>query len=154
MRAEETIKALMTALQSGDLELASSLLTENFRVGGLLPRKLNRGEFLAVQSELLAAMPDFSYNLSDVQAEGTHVRALINVTGTHLHDLALPMIGLKVISRTGNAIILPQTDVTYELAENRVASMEIAEKTGGGLAGLLQQIGTELPPILHQEPPA
>ncbi len=146
MRADETVKTLMTALQSGDLELASDLLADDFRLRGLAPREPHKGEFLAVQSELLAGMPDFSYNLSDIRAlDDRQVQALIMITGTHTHDLSLPMFGLQVIPRSGLAIVLPQTRVDYELANGHVTRMTMEERAGGGLAGLLQQIGAELP---------
>jgi hypothetical protein len=140
----ETIMTFMTALQSGDLELAARVSSADFVVSGLLTRPLGQSEFLALQGELLTAMPDFSYNLTDVRRSGDDVQALIGISGTQTNDLSLPMVGLQPVAATGLAISLPQTRVMYQVEEGQVLAMEIEQVVGGGLSGLLQQIGAEL----------
>ncbi len=146
----EIVLTFMTALQSGDLELAARVSTPDFIVSGLLTRPLGQNEFLALQNELLAAMPDFSYNLTDVERSGTDVRAFIRISGTQINDLALPMVGLPSMAATGLAVSLPQTQVVYRVEEGLIQAMEIEQVVGGGLSGLLQQIGAELP-LLERE---
>ena len=145
MSTVETVKALVTALQSGDMELAANHMSEDCIVSGLTPNPLTRDEFLVLQSELLAAMPDFSYNLSEVRAEGDKVTGLIVVTGTHSNDLELPMYGLRTIPATGLAVVLPQVESTWQVERDRVERAYIRAVPGGGLTGLLQQVGAELP---------
>src|SRR5579884_3212465 len=93
MNAIDMVKTMMTALQSGDMELAANTMSDDFVLRGWSPAELNKGEMLAMQSELLSAMPDFSYHLRDLEVQEMMVEAV----------------------------------------------------PGGGLAGLLQQIGGELP---------
>jgi hypothetical protein len=146
----ETVMTFMTALQSGDLELAARVSSIDLVVSGLLTRPLGQSEFLALQGELLTAMPDFSYNLTDVKRSGEDVQALISISGTQTNDLSLPMVGLQPIQATGLTIDLPQTRVIYQVEEGHVLAMEIERVVGGGLSGLLQQIGAELP-LLERE---
>jgi hypothetical protein len=143
--AVKTVKTFMTALQSGDLKLAASLMSDDFILGGLTPSPLTKPEFLALQSELLRAMPDFSFNLSDVHKVDDEVQALIRITGTHTGDLSLPIYGLKAVAATGLAIALPQVEVAFQREHHRIVGMRVQSVTGGGLTGLLQQIGAELP---------
>lgn len=150
MKAIERVKELMTALQSGDIELAATLLHDDFHIDGLAPRQLSTRGFLALQSALLAAMPDFSYNLSNIQQEGETVRATVNMTGTHTQELSLPTFGLPSIPATGLSVILSQVPATFQLENDLVKSIEIAQEPGGGLSGLLQQVGAELP-VLPRE---
>lgn len=145
MSTVETVNALVTALQSGDLELAASLLSENCVVSGFAPEPLKREEFLALQSQLLAAMPDFSYNLSQIHAEGKNVHALITITGTNTNNLELPEFGLQSIPATGLQVALPQVPCSWRVRHEEVVRIDMDEVIGGGLTGLLQQIGTELP---------
>jgi hypothetical protein len=141
----ETVKALVTALQSGDMELAAQRMSDDCIVSGLAPNPLERDEFLALQSELLAAMPDFSYNLGELHAQDNRVTGLVTITGTHSNDLELPMYGLKTIPATGLAVVLPQVESTWLVERDRVKRVRISEVPGGGLTGLLQQVGAELP---------
>ena len=145
MSAVKTVKTFMTALQSGDLELAASLMSDDFLLGGLTPTPLTKPEFLTLQSELLAAMPDFSFNLSDVQKVDDEVQALIRITGTHTGDLSLPIYGLQAVAATGLAVALPQVGTAFQVEHHRIVGMRVESVTGGGLTGLLQQIGAELP---------
>jgi hypothetical protein len=141
----ETVNALVTALQSGDLELAASLLSEDCVVSGFAPEPLKRAKFLALQSQLLAAMPDFSYNLSQIDAEGKNAHALITITGTNTNNLELPEFGLQSIPATGLQIVLPQVPCSWRVRHEAVVKIDMEEVPGGGLTGLLQQIGAELP---------
>lgn len=140
-----TVKTLITALQSGDMEMAASIMSDDFLISGLTPRPLNKGEFLALQSELLGAMSDFSYNLDQVQQQGNETNALISITGTHTADLSLPLFGLQSIPATGIAIVLPQVSCDFQVDGDKVVGVRVEQIPGGGLSGLLQQIGAELP---------
>src|SRR5262249_27096388 len=128
----ETVMTFMTALQSGDLELAARVSSSDLVVSGLLTRPLSQREFLALQGELLIAMPDFSYNLTDLKRNGDDVQALIRVSGTQTNNLSLPMVGLQSIPATGLAVGLPQTRVIYQVEEGQVLAMEIEQVVGGG----------------------
>lgn len=145
MKAKNIVKTLMTALQSGDLEVAASLLCDDFVLQGWTLEPLGKSGLLAMQSELLNAMPDFSYGLSELKQRNGRVSALIHVCGTHSSDLALPMVGVELIPATGLAIDLPQVHTAYQLEDGRVKAMVVEAVPGGGLGGLLQQIGAELP---------
>jgi hypothetical protein len=140
----ETVNALVTALQSGDLELAASLLSEDCTVSGFASEPLKREGFLALQSQLLAAMSDFSYNLSQVHAEGKNVHGLITITGTNTNNLELPEFGLRTIPATGLQVALPQVPCSWRVRHEVVEKIDMEEVPGGGLTGLLQQIGSEL----------
>ena len=145
MNATDIVRTCITALQSGDLELAANTLSDDFLLTGLTSTPLRKNEFLVLQGELLTAMPDFSYNLADIHREGRDVTAIIQITGTHTRDLTLSVLGLPPVQATGIAITLPQVSTTFEVEEGKVLGMQVETVPGGGLTGLLQQIGTELP---------
>ncbi len=152
MNKTELVEEMMTALQSGDLELASNVMADTFELTGLLPKTLNKRQFLGVQSELLTAMPDFTYNLSALHSHDDGVHASIRISGTQTNDLALPLFGLENIRATGLAVSLPQTQATYQIENDKVVSMNVEAVTGGGLSGLLQQVGAELPLLPREDP--
>jgi hypothetical protein len=145
MSAVEIVKTFITALQSEDLGLAADYMTDDFEMTGWTTNPIGKTEFLAMQSQLNSAMPDFSYNLSNEHRAEDVVKALIRITGTHSQDLSLPTFGIPLIPYTGIAIDLPQVSVEFALNNSQVRAMRVEPVAGGGLNGLLQQIGTELP---------
>jgi hypothetical protein len=147
MSAIDTVNTFLTALQSGDMELAANTMSDDFTMSGFAPKTLNKNQFLVTHSNLLASMPDFSYNLTDELAEADGaVQTEIQITGTQLNPLTLSALGMQTLPETGLAITLAQTPTTFRVnANNQVASMEMQPIVGGGLEGLLQQVGAELP---------
>lgn len=145
MNATDAVKTCITALQSGDIELAANTLSDDFLLIGIAPNPLRKNEFLALQGELLTAMPDFSYNLLGIQKENRDVIALIQITGTHTGDLTLSVLGLPTIQATNIAVTLPQVQVAFQIEEGKVLGMQVEAVPGGGIEGLLQQVGAELP---------
>jgi len=136
----------ITALQSGDIELAANGMADDFMMSGFAPNPLDKNDFLVMQSNLLAAMPDFSYNLSDAQdAENDSVKALLQITGTQSNNLDLSSLGIQPVQATGLAVTLPQVRATYHVQNGLISSVQVESLPGSGLAGLLQQVGAELP---------
>jgi hypothetical protein len=145
LKPKEIVQTFITALQSGDMDMAAQYMTDDFVFEGWTPQPLNKREFLALQSELHAAMPDYAFNLSEVREQDSEVSALMQITGTHTRTLSLPMFGIPLVPYTGTFIVLPQEHVEFVVADGKVARMRVDTMPGGGLAGLLQQLDTELP---------
>jgi hypothetical protein len=145
MSNKEVVKSFITALQSSDFELAAGLMSDDFVASGFTPDPLDKGEFLAMQSELHDALPDYAFNLSEVHERDNGTAALVQITGTHQRDLELPMFGLPLVPATGLAVDLPQVTTQFRVAGGKVAEVRFESVPGSGLAGLLQQIGPELP---------
>ncbi len=145
MEATELVMTCITALQSGDIDMAARCLADDFVLRGWTEQALDKNQFLAMQSHLLVAMPDFSYNLSNVQAEGRGAEALIQISGTNLGELDLSMLDIAPLQATGLMVGLPQVAVRFAVGDNTLQEMVMERMAGGGLAGLLQQIGGELP---------
>ncbi len=74
MTAVEIVKTFITALQSGDMEMAATIMADDFVARGLADHELDKRAFLAMQSELQDAMPDLSYNLSEAHTHEHLVR--------------------------------------------------------------------------------
>ncbi|MHB8597289.1 MAG: hypothetical protein ACYDER_10820 [Ktedonobacteraceae bacterium] len=115
------------------------------RLGRWAEQPIDKGQFLALQSNLLVAMPDFSYNLSDVHTEGQGIEALIQIHGTNLGNLDLTMLDIAPVQATGLAVELSQIPVRFVTENDTLKEMAMATVAGGGLPGSLQQIGGELP---------
>ena len=135
MSAIDTVNTFLTALQSGDMELAATTMSDDFTMSGFAPKTLNKNQFLVTHSNLLASMPDFSYNLSDEQSEANEeVQTEIQITGTQLNPLALTVLGVQTIPETGIAVTLAETQTTFKVnSNNQVTSMEMQPTVGGGL---------------------
>ncbi|HZU71108.1 MAG TPA: nuclear transport factor 2 family protein [Ktedonobacteraceae bacterium] len=146
MNATEIVQTFITALQSGDMDMAAQYMMDDFVFEGWTPQALDKGEFLALQSELHAAMPDYTFNLSDTREEDGIVDAFIQISGTHTQTLSLPMFGVPLVPYTGISVELPQTRTRFTVRDGKVARMQVEPLPGGGLNGLLQQIDTELLP--------
>ena len=125
MSSTEIVKTFITALQWGDMEVATECMADDFVISGWTPQPLARGEFLAMQSELKDAMPDYSFNLSDVQEREHGVEALIQITGTQMHDLTMPMFGVSLIRYTGIDVSLPQVRTTFLLVGDKIKEMRL-----------------------------
>ncbi|GCE05326.1 hypothetical protein [Dictyobacter aurantiacus] len=148
----EIVKTVIAALQGGEFEVAAEKIDDGFTMTGFAPRSLNKAQFLSLHYALLVAMPDLSYNLDNAartEQENT-VRASITFMGTHTNDLSLSLFGLENIPATGVSVILPQTNLTCHVEHDRLTRLEFENITGGGLAGLLQQLGSEIP-LLSEE---
>jgi predicted ester cyclase len=144
-QAVETVKGFVAALEARDWHRVARHVTGDFVFSGP-PQPLRNDGFLALMRALGTALPDWSFNLHDVQHDpGGTVSAKMQITGTHTGPLALPMFGLPEIPASGKRVSLPEDRVEFVPAADNIAAIAIIPAPGGGIAGLLEQLGARLP---------
>jgi hypothetical protein len=73
--------------------------------------------------------------------EGLQVTNTVQISGTHTNTLDLPALDVHSEKPTNKKFRLPQETLTYTLRDNRIYKMEVSVASGGGLEGILSQLG-------------
>ncbi len=139
----EITQAFVDALEAKDIEKAGTYLFEDFRLVGPTPQPVGKHEFLGLQGALFQAFPDWSFNSAPLKQEGNEVIGAVRITATHTAPLVLP--GLPPVPATGKHVSLPEEYTHYTFEGDKIASLASDSPPGGGVPGLLQQIGLQLP---------
>lgn len=147
MSKVDTARAFSEALEARDFNKAGSYLTDDFVFAGPVPQPIGKQEFIAVQSAFEDAFPDWAFNSHDEVEQGDLVTAAVQITGTHSRDLVLPMPGMPPIPATGKRVSLPEEHLTFTFKGDKIASLTSDNTPGGGVPGILAQIGVPLPPM-------
>lgn len=145
MTPSETVNSLMEALEAGEMNGAAGYLSDDFVLNGLTPRPLDRPQFLDFMRSVREAFPDWSFNPRDIQEQGSSVVLTLRSTGTQTGDLVIPVPGLPLVPATGKSISLPDQPTRATIRGNQVTSITIQPVAGGGILGILQQLGIRLP---------
>ena len=106
-------------------------------------QRLSKAEFVGFMHIMLAAFPDFAFNVSHYEVNGKSVIAYVHITGTHNGTLALP--GLPPFAATGKKVALAQEVQSYIIKKGKIKSFATAASPDAGVAGILAQIGASLP---------
>jgi predicted ester cyclase len=141
----ETVQAFSEALEAKDLELAASYLSEDFVMQGPTPVPVGKNEFISIQGAFLHAFPDWSFNSGPLQEQGDKVIGTVHVTGTHTAPLVIP--GVPPIPSTGKKVSLPEEHLEFTFKGDKIGSLASDNVPGGGVPGVLQQIGVQLPAL-------
>ena len=144
MSKVDIVQAFSDALEAKDFNKAASYLADDFVFVGPAPQPLGKQEFLAVQRACEEAFPDWSFNSHDEVEQGDRVVAAVQITGTHTRDLVLPIPGLPPIPATGKRVSLPEEHITFTFKGDTIASLTSDNVPGGGIPGLLAQIGVPM----------
>jgi predicted ester cyclase len=94
---------------------------------------------------MLKAMPDWKFNATDFKEDGDQVTVPLRITGTHTGELQLPMPGLPAIPASGTKVSLPAEPSTFTVKNGKLAKLEVANTPGGGVMGILFQLGVNMP---------
>ena len=126
MTKSGTVRALLTAIEQLRWDEAKGYLTEDFTFGGAVPQPLNTDAWLGVHKAFAAAMPDFSFNASDIREEQGGVRLRLQISGTQTRAMALPIPGAKNAAQaSSNAGALG-----WELTEQEFAQISMLRVAG------------------------
>ncbi|HEY8324655.1 MAG: ester cyclase [Ktedonobacterales bacterium] len=145
MTRSETVRALLTAIEQQRWDEAKSYLTDDYTFGGAVPQPISADAWLGVHKAFAAGMPDFSFNASDIREEQGIVLLRMQLSGTQTRELALPIPGVPAIAPTGKRVQLPQESCSCAFRGDKVASYTVETTPGGGVPGILAQLGAALP---------
>jgi hypothetical protein len=149
MSAIDTVNNFVTALDAGNFDVVEKSLDNNFFFGGWIPETLDKSQFLTLVRGLKAGIPNLSFNIHDlVEIRGTTtVQGTMQVTGTQTGTIDLSALRIPPVQPTGRSISLPPENVVFGVAINRITRMNVTPEPGGGLQGLLQQLGVQSPTL-------
>lgn len=139
----ELVQTGMKAWESNDVDTLSPLVAEDFVMTGPAPQPLGKAEFIGFMHVLLAAFPDFAFNVSRFEENGDTIIAHSHITGIHTGTLALP--GLPPIQASGRKIALPEEVQTYTVKNAKLQSLVTDARPDAGVPGILAQLGVPLP---------
>lgn len=145
MNAIEMIKSGLAAMESGQPGKMSEIFSDDMVFAGPVPQPIGKREFIAIQSAMVAAMPDWKFNTTDLKQEGDQVTATFQITGTQTRELNLPMPGFPKLPATGKHVSLPKEPITITLKGDKITRLESAVVPGGGVPGVLAQLGVQMP---------
>lgn len=147
MSAAETVRAAFAAVEAGDLAKLADLVSDDMEFSGPVPEPIGKEQWLGMQGLLLAAFPDWSFNLEDVKEEGNVATTTHHITGTHTGNLDLSPMGMPTIPATGKAIKLPVEHAECTVEGGKLIKLHVGDDNpDGGVPGILKQLGVEMPP--------
>lgn len=149
MNIVDIVKGFMGALEAGDFDAVRRNLDNNFFFGGWTPETLDKGQFLELMQGLKAGIPDLAFhvhNLTEIESTNA-VQGTMQVTGTQTRPIDLSALRIPVVQATGKSISLSSENVVFTVENNLITRMTVTPEAGGGLKGLLQQVGVESPTL-------
>lgn len=144
MNVAATVQMVVEAIESHDIQTLNTLVADDFDFplpGGIA--RLRKNDFIGLMGTLVQALPDFTFNVRQVEVQGDKVRVTTRWTGTQQGPLTLP--GLSPFPPTGRSIALPETIDEYTVRDDKLAALWIEDVPGGGVPGLLAQLGVISP---------
>ena len=137
----DPVKRMIAYLEAKDAVQAATYMGDDFQFSGFGSDPLNKEQFVSLMKTLFTAIPDWSYHPRELRSEGDSVRFRTQVTGTHSGMLVGLNPGMAPIAATGKKINLPQDQVECTVRDGKVATMKVASEEGGGISGIVTQIG-------------
>jgi predicted ester cyclase len=147
MDAIEVVKAALAASEAHQNDKFADMLTDDMVFAGPVPEPVGKREFVALMAAIGPAVPDWKFNARDFKQDGDKVTAVYQISGTQTGVLDLPMPGLQKIPASGKHFTLPRELNTLTLRNGKISRWESEVVPGGGVMGMLAQLGIPLPPM-------
>ena len=145
MSNTDLVKSVLAAFESGDAKKAESLLSDDMVFAGPVPQPVSKHDFIGLQGALIAAIPDWKFNAGEYREQGDKVLVKVHISGTHSKSLTLPPMGIQSLPSTGKQVQLPYENLTVTVKNGKVARIDGDNVAGGGVPGLLAQLGVKMP---------
>ena len=141
----EVAKRFADLLEAGDVKGLQPLLADDFRAKGAT-RELTKQQALGYLQIFFTAFPDHRFGFTDFEEKGDWVHCTGQETGTHKGVLDLNPFAMPIsLPPTGKSFKLPKSLYSFRVAGDKVTYYNEEAVQGGGLAGILEQLGVQLP---------
>ncbi|HLI08336.1 MAG TPA: nuclear transport factor 2 family protein [Ktedonobacteraceae bacterium] len=149
MNPVEVVQASIQAWENNDAEALAACLADDFFCVGQMPQRLDKRQFIDYMKSMMRAFPDWKFNQSIVNTrDNEFVEVCVRVTGTNTGEIVI--LGLAPIPPTDKAIALPPEIWEYDVRGDQIVFLATnIFNTAGGFAGILNQLGMELPTYPH-----
>jgi hypothetical protein len=115
----------------------------------LAPIPLGANEFFGTMKALVTGIPDWKFNYKLGSESKNIVETKVKITGKHTREIPSPLPGVKNIAPTNKTIRMPEEIVTFTFSNNKLININVQKVEGGGVPGLLKQLGVEVPMEVH-----
>ena len=146
MNAIDVVKAGLAASEAGQAGRFADMLSDDMVFAGPVPEPVGKREFVGLMTAMVAALPDWKFNAMDFKQNGDQVTVVFQITGTQTGELDLPLPGFPKLPATGRHVSLPKEPTTVTVKDGKIIRLELAVVPGGGVPGVLAQLGVRLPP--------
>jgi hypothetical protein len=141
--AIETVKQALADIEAGNVQ--ASTYTEDLSFSGPVPQPLGLEPYLSLMRALVAASPDWNFHAHGYWQDGDTVTVQIAITGTQTRTLRSLMPGMPELPPTGKRFALPAEELTFTLRGDRICAIQAKVPPGGGVPGMLKQLGVQTP---------
>ena len=145
MNQREIVQSLLDSVQRGDFEKAKSFLSNDYQFSGPVPEPINAETWMSINKNLKKAFPDLDYHFHVDGVEGDVTKISAELKGTHKGALDLSPIGLGVTPATNKSFATPREHGEVTFKGDKIVSWVVQKIEGGGLMGILTQLGIAVP---------
>jgi hypothetical protein len=144
MNPREIVQALFDSVQRGDFQKARFLVSKECQFSGSVPGPIQREVWMGLNKNLRKACPNLDYHFHVDRVDGLDggvVKISAELKGTHSGVLDLTSVGLGVTPATEKSFAMPREHGKVTIKGGKVASWVVEPMEGGGLMGILGQLG-------------
>ena len=150
MNPREIVQALLDSVQRGDFQKAKFLISKDCQFCGPVPELIKREAWMGINKNLKMACPNLDYHFHVDRVDGLNgnvVKISAELKGTQSGVLDLSPVGLGLTPATNKSFATPREHGKVTIKDSKVASWVIDQIEGGGLMGILVQLGIPVPAI-------
>jgi hypothetical protein len=149
MENSKIVEEVFSGMERNDFTKAESYASKDMKVTGVAPIPLGANEFFGTMKALVTGIPDWKFNYKLGSESKNIIETKVKITGKHTREIPSPLPGVKNIAPTNKTIRMPEEIVTFTFSNNKLININVQKVEGGGVPGLLKQLGVEVPMEVH-----
>jgi predicted ester cyclase len=110
----------------------------------MLPQPVPALEAFDMIDGLMSGFPDLKWDVHQVTVNGNQATVHARLSGTNTGELHLPMPGIPMIPVTGKKVSIEDVYIVT-VQGDKVSHFHVDSPPGGGIPGMLAQLGVKLP---------
>ena len=149
MENSKIVEEVLTGLERNDFTKVEPYFSNDMKVTGVTPVPLGVNEFFGTMKALVTGIPDWKFNYKIGSESKNIVEIKVKITGTQTREIPSFIPGVKNIAPSNRTIRMPEEKGTFTFNNGKIINFNSEKVAGGGVPGLLKQLGVEIPTEVH-----
>ncbi|MGE5682921.1 MAG: hypothetical protein ACM34K_18795 [Bacillota bacterium] len=149
MKPTDIVEEFMICIEENNFTRAEELASNDFQVTGMTPEPQGIREYFSIHRALNKGLSNFRFNYEIMKEKSGIVDVKIQIMGRHTEEMPSPLHGIKPIPPTDIAVKMPVEHLQFTVRDQKITRLHVDHVQGGGLPGILHQLGVEMPMEVH-----
>jgi hypothetical protein len=144
-KIQDITNQVLDAIEKGRPRSAEKYYADNFKFTGPMSQAQDKEQYISTMEKITQGVTGWNFNRHDIRVDANTVMVPVRISGTHTRTLPSLGPGMPDLPASNRSFHLANEVIRVIFQGDRISEMHVDPVAGGGVSGMLEQLGMQIP---------